>query len=391
MRLHYLFIRPISRFAIPSMLIGMLSFSALTAGKQADVDTLVTIMPYKSASFNPTRNENFIIPITVTSPQTLKTIAVEIRTHDDDLIRRLETKTLDVNEKDYQFLWDGKDSNKQLVPDEVYYPIVVINNRKGVETRIDQRDNSGGEEVYDFEKRIIPKAIEYTLPVASRLLIRAGIKNGPLLRTVVDWEPRTTGFHTERWNGRDADNVITIDQNPQVGYLIVGYQLPEHTIIAYGNSKETYRDYRERLQWPIKKTNYENRLLARGDQRIRSEFYTPVLQQKSPRIIVNLLEKASRKPVSSITGFEEVLTEIQLHSLDEVYLDQQRYEITFFVDNEFIAEEEQGFVPFTWRWSPGRFGIKPGEHLLTVNVSGYNGQVGVKNIPFTLIADKEKE
>jgi hypothetical protein len=346
-------------------------------------------MPYKGASFNPSRDDPFVIPITVTHPQTLRAIAVEIRTHDDDLIRRLEIKTLDANKKDYQFLWDGKDDSERLVPDEAYTPIVVITDSKGVETRIDPRTDSGGEEVYDFDKTITPKAIEYTLPVTSRLLIRAGIKNGPLLRTVVDWEPRTAGFHAERWDGRDADNVIVIDQNPQASYLIVGYQLPDHTIITYGNTEETYRAYRERRQWPIQKANYENRLLARGDQRIRSEFYTPVLQQKSPRIIVNLLEKTSRTPVNSIAGFEEMLIEVQLHPLDEVYLDQQRYEITFFVDNEFIAEEEQGFVPFIWRWSPGRFGIKPGEHRLTVNVSGYNGQVGVKNIPFTLIADKE--
>ena len=56
-----------------------------------------------------------------------------------------------------------------------------------------------------------------------------------------------------------------------------------------------------------------------------------------------------------------------------------------FIDNEFVAEEEQGFVPFVWRWSPGRYGIEPGEHVLTVNVSGYNGQVGVRNLAFSLI------
>ena len=77
-----------------------------------------------------------------------------------------------------------------------------------------------------------------------------------------------------------------------------------------------------------------------------------------------------------------------MNELDEIYLDQERYEISFFVDNQFIAEEEQGFVPFTWRWSPGRFGLKPGKHILTINVSGYSGQVGVKNIPFILQAEE---
>lgn len=387
MRAYFLFYNSAIRWAIRFILAGLLSFAALASEDQAGSNSLATIAPYKSASFNPTRNETFAIPIKTINSREIKEIAVEIRTHDDDLIRRLTKKDFELDKKEYQLLWDGKDSKKQFVPDEAYYPILVITDKNGLTTRIDPRDDSGGEEVYDFEKNIVPKSIEYMLPVASRMLIRSGIKNGPMLRTIIDWEPRTAGFHAERWNGRDTDNVMTIDQNPQVGYLIIGYQLPDHTIITYGNTEESYRAYRERQQWPIKKANYENRLLERGDKLIRSEFYTPVLQQKSPRISVNLLDKTSRQPVSNITGFAEVLTEVKLHELDEIYLDQQRYEITFFVDNEFVAEEEQGFVPFTWRWSPGRFGIKPGEHILTVNVSGYNGQVGVKNIPFTLIAE----
>jgi len=72
-----------------------------------------------------------------------------------------------------------------------------------------------------------------------------------------------------------------------------------------------------------------------------------------------------------VNNFEELITQIKLHPLDEIYLDQERYEISFFVDNEFIAEEEQGFVPYTWRWSPARLGIDAGQLCLTVNVSGY--------------------
>ena len=87
---------------------------------------------------------------------------------------------------------------------------------------------------------------------------------------------------------------MTVDQDPQVGYLIVGYQLPDHSIITYGNQKETYRAYREHKQWPLKTANYANRLLARGEKLIRAEFFTPLLQQKSPRITVNLLDK--KKP-----------------------------------------------------------------------------------------------
>jgi hypothetical protein len=97
-----------------------------------------------------------------------------------------------------------------------------------------------------------------------------------------------------------------------------------------------------------------------------------------------MVDKATGTSVTEIQGMGEVLTEIQLDPVDELYLDQERYEVSFFVDYEFVAEEEQGFVPFTWRWSPGRYSIAPGEHILTINVSGYSGQVGVRNLAFTL-------
>ncbi len=359
-------------FAIPAL---------LSASESTQIVSMAT---FEKASFAPERNEEFVIPITISNPEKINDVKVEIRTSDDDLVRTLSLTKIKSGTKKYEVKWDGRDANKMLVPDEAYHPVLLVTNTSKKTERIDPRTSSGGEEVYDFEKNVRQGVIEYTLPVASRVLVRAGIKNGPMLRTVIDWEPRTAGFHAERWNGRDLDDVIAVEENPEVGYLIIGYQLPEHTIITYGNTKETYRAYRERHKYPIKEASYEGRLLERNKKVIRQEFYNPVLQQKSPRIEVKLLTRESRKETDNVVGLDEILTEVKLDPLDEIYLDQERYEISFFVDNEFIAEEEQGFVPFTWRWSPARLGIKPGKHVLTVNVSGYNGQVGVKNIAFNV-------
>jgi len=318
-------------------------------------------------------------------PKETKNLQLEIYSSDNDLIRTLPLKELKPTQKQYDILWDGKDSSGELVPNEAYFPVIKLTSLSDKTHIVDTRIHSGGEEVFDFEKNIGTGSIEYTLPIASRVLIRAGIKNGPMLRTIIDWEPRTAGFHAERWNGQDLDKVIAIEQNPQSSYLIIGYQLPNHSIITYANTKESYRAYRERKKLSIKVLTIGKKEIERGGKTIPPEFYNPVLKQKSPRINVSLLDIKKRQEKAEITGFDEIIIEVKLSSLDEMYLDQERYEISFFVDNEFIAEEEQGYVPFTWRWSPGRQGIKPGKHVLTVNVSGYNGQVGVKNIPFTLI------
>ena len=379
-----------SRFIVGCLVVlALFAFSDFAVA--SDDGSPVSIGSYTKASFAPTRNEAFMIPINIAHPKQIKEIKIEIRSSDDDLVRTLSLEEFKPDTKTYEVEWDGRDSLKQVLPDEAWHPVLLATDKSGKTQRIDYRDSSGGEEVYDFEKNIRHGTIEYSLPVASRMLIRAGIKNGPMLRPVIDWEPRTKGFHAKRWSGRDLDDVIAIEQAPQASYLIIGYKLPDNTIITYGNSKETYRAYRERHKLPLKEAKQEGRLLERSGKVIRPEFYSPILKQKSPRIEVGILEKGSRKATTSVKGLGEFITEVKVHPLDEIYLDQERYEISFFVDKEFIAEEEQGFVPYTWRWSPGRIGIKPGKHVLTVNVSGYNGQVGVKNVVFEVIEQANKQ
>lgn len=355
----------------------------------AAADPAVVIGDYASDSFSPVRGESFSIPVRVNNPEKIKAIKVEIRSSDDDLIRSLVVTDFAAETSEYEVKWDGRDDAGSVIPDEAYLPVVIVTTLANETLILATADASGGEEVYDFEKTIRPGVIEYSLPAASRMLVRCGIKNGPMLRTIIDWKPRTAGFHAERWDGRDKDDVVAIEQNPDVGYLIVGYQLPDHSIITHGNNSESYRRYRERHNWPLKHVGTEQRELVRNGRMLRKEAYQPVLQQKSPRIDVTLLSAGTRQPVAQVKALEEMLTEVKLHPLDEIYLDQERYEISFFVDHDFIAEEEQGYAPFTWRWSPGRLGIKPGEHLLTVNVSGYNGQVGVKNIKFNVVGDAD--
>lgn len=360
---------------------------ALQPGLAAEEQPAGVIGAYDKQSFAPARGESFSIPLKLANPAAVRAARVEIHSSDGDLLRTLEIAGLSPAVSDYEVVWDGRDDDLEVVPDEAYLPVVVLISMLNQAATIAESGSSGGEEVYEFEKAVRPGSIEYTLPAASRMLVRSGIENGPMLRTIIDWEPRTAGFHAERWSGRGSDDVAAIEEHPDAAYLIVGYRLPDHSIITHGNDRESYRQYRERRNWPLKQTSTGQQRLERNGRALRQEFWQPLLQQKSPRIEVALLSTPQRQPLRHLQQSQEMLTEVKLHPLDEIYLQQERYEISFFVDHAFVAEEEQGYVPFTWRWSPGRMGIQPGEHLLTVNVSGYNGQVGVKNISFNVIGD----
>jgi hypothetical protein len=45
------------------------------------------------------------------------------------------------------------------------------------------------------------------------------------------------------------------------------------------------------------------------------------------------------------------------------------------VDQVFFAEAERGYLPYNFRWETET--LPEGEHLLTVNISSFKGQVGV--------------
>jgi hypothetical protein len=55
-----------------------------------------------------------------------------------------------------------------------------------------------------------------------------------------------------------------------------------------------------------------------------------------------------------------------------------RFEPVFFVDGQFAFENEVGFAPMTWSWDASR--VNDGEHVLTVNVRGYDGNFGIASV-----------
>ena len=368
-----------------NLLLSIVAVLVTGVSSLSQADPLVEVGAYESQSFSPSNGESFAIPLTLTSPDDVGKLEVEIRTQDGDVVSKIPVEAIE--SADLTVIWDGKDNTGRVVPNEAYSPLIILTRKNGDVVKIDPGEGTGGEEVYKFEKTINTGSIEYDLPVASRMLIRSGIRNGPMLRTILDWEPRTSGFHAERWNGMDGDGIAVLEQMPEIGYLIMGYRLPDHAIITYGNTQQSYRAYREANNWPIRQADAVKTELQRNDNILRQEYFYPVLQQKSPRTLLRLLDVETKEPVTQIKGFQDVIAEVKLDPLDELYLDQERYEVSFFVDHQFISEEERGYVPITWRWSPGRLGLEPGKHILTVNVSGYKGQVGVKNLSFEYLQE----
>lgn len=337
-----------------------------------------------SDSFNPSLGDRVAISWTLASEA-----ATWLRVYDPDggLVRTLLDGELRPAGRQ-TIHWDGRDLEGRVVPDEAYY--VTFETSDGVV--YDPTAFSGGVvgDVTDARVDFRTGTLSYRLPAASRVLVRLGIRSGPLLRTLVDWKPRVAGSITEHWDGLDENGLVELRNAPGFSILVTYVSLPVTSVIAYGNTGETYRAYK------LGRAAGRPQKAAREPdparfERLRPEGLVPPAWARAPRVrlefptldkagLDNGLDNASADgtdmatPAPTVPG-GDVAVHVDVDPQDRERLLADQFEIILFVDNVFFAEAERGYLPFNWRWELDS--LSPGEHVLTVNVSSFKGQVGV--------------
>lgn len=182
--------------------------------------------------------------------------------------------------------------------------------------------------------------ITYTLPQQAWVRIRLGVKDGgPMLRTLIDWELRPQGQNEEIWNGKDDSGSSFIGNREKLLVVLNCRQ---------NNSKQNVDDVLPKIDF-----------------------------RKSPHANISLPEAKDRKgDLPILSGITPLRVDISEE--DKQWLANERYEIVFFIDYVFLCEAEEGTSPFTYLFNTK--GINEGEHLLTINIVTYNGEVGVKTV-----------
>ncbi len=320
-----------------------------------------------TAAFDPTHGQSVKLTYQLAQPD-----KVTVRVYDPDggLARTL----LDAVEQTagaYQILWDGHDEQQQPVPDEAY----TFTLETALGAVYDPTAFSGGvvNDITDAQFNLDGTAL-YKLPATSRVLIRLGLHNGPLLKTLVDWKPRTSGTITEYWDGYDADHLIKLREQKEFTALVTAVTLPDTTVVTYGNTKEPYRDYKlgrakDRPQKPDRPRQPD------PNPRFRPENLVPPAWARAPHVRLGFPEVGDLADGVVPTARDMVAVRVDVDPADRDRLLNDQFEVIFFVDQVFFAEAERGYLPLNWRWELQQ--LPPGEHILTVNVSSFKGQVGV--------------
>ncbi len=321
----------------------------------------------------------------------------------------------------HQQVWDGRDSNGEFIRDEAYFFVIdartasadegnnakdnaakggavkteSVNKETQLVARYDPLESSGGELVnpQEFHARPHDNSVEYVLPRPCRVRIRAGVDDGPMLNTLVNWEPRVRGLCTDVWRGKDSQGVRHFSTRPDCFLTSMAFALPENSIIAYGNKSETYREWylREGLKRP--KKPHVPRSLDKPGVMCRHWYFPPHLAA-DPEIVVSFpqlkgyeqsaLKKAADGTVQpAVIADNVVLVRVSMpNDAHRKFLLERQFEMVIFVDDRRLFEAEQSAVPFNFRWDVSM--LSSGSHHLTINVVSAADHVGTFTAPIVL-------
>ena len=140
--------------------------------------------------------------------------------------------------------WDGRDAKGGIAPNEAYSFKIDVKAGKRRESyfpanaepemllaKASYFDRSGGVFVYDLPRpgRVHAQAGVSTLDPTT------GAQHGPVLKTLVNREPRLAGRIVETWDGLDESGTIYVPDLPDFVASIMVTTLPENSVIAVGS------------------------------------------------------------------------------------------------------------------------------------------------------------
>lgn len=150
------------------------------------------------------------------------------------------------------FEWDGRDEKGRILPDEAFSAKIDLRFDGGTASYFPASQAAPHFEVeahyYDRRRAVL----SYTLPQPSRVHIQAGTARidpktrkplGPVLKTVVNREPRVAGRVIEFWNGLDESGTIFVPDLKEFKLGIAATPLPENAVLTTGNRGPTFVEY----------------------------------------------------------------------------------------------------------------------------------------------------
>jgi hypothetical protein len=188
--------------------------------------------------------------------------------------------------------WDGRDDSGRLVADEAYSLKIDWRGPGGTDTYFPANAPAAMSaiEVRSYDRRAATLA--YNLSRASRVHIQAGTAAvdpttkklvGPVMKTLVNREPRVSGTVAEHWNGYDESGGIFVPDLEDFVVAIAATPLPENSIVTFGNRQRRFVDTLSTRRGASLFTNRQHR---------EHHFGLPTADDVSPALVIEPLNAA---------------------------------------------------------------------------------------------------
>jgi len=169
---------------------------------------------------------------------------VQVIDRDGFVIRALPQKK-NAAVGDHLIVWDGRDDAGEIVPDEAYSFRIVADS--GVDDYFPAAREAGMVVIDPLSYSNVTATPTYVLKAPSRVHVQAGTvrtaAEGPVLKTIVDRQPRGAGKVAEHWSGLDESASIYVPGLPGFAIAIAATPLPENSVITFGNTKRSFLEY----------------------------------------------------------------------------------------------------------------------------------------------------
>ncbi|MDQ6891115.1 MAG: hypothetical protein M3167_00335 [Acidobacteriota bacterium] len=210
-------------------------FAIATTLRADTIGTVTVSKPF----FNPSLGQHIAITFAPTAPGELTAVILD---RDGYPVRTLLTRR-PITAGHFSLDWDGRDDHNTVVPDEAYSLKLSLTTGGSTSSyfpaQAPAKHFSVTQGIYDRRSAVF----SYRLPAAARIHIQAGtatldqsgMAHGPVLKTLVNREPRPAGAVIETWNGMDENGNAYVPDLPHFMTAIAGTTLPENALITIGN------------------------------------------------------------------------------------------------------------------------------------------------------------
>jgi hypothetical protein len=204
------------------------------------------------------------------------------------------------------------------------------------------------------------KTISYSLNYPAYIRIRVGVEDGPMYQTLINWQEKKSGKHSETFTGLDNEKTaftlhyFTEGDEDRYG-LDLSEILPNPAQAAIGKTL------------PIAHLNQLHKEHSReicSDPQVQIKFSQAKVENGA--FVIN----------------KETPLIIELDKKDRAWFLRERFQVHIFLDNVLVHADLEGYVPYVWNFNPK--GINPGKHRLTVNLNGFNDHIGAATLPIVV-------